>query len=129
MKKTPQKNSRNRRQPSVPDIQKNYTKEKSVKYNRRKSLPTETFRVQRNLSTPMTFGMLDPKDESFQRNAKIPNRLRNGENTRTRRKSINSKVGASSKYFRFCVVTMQLSLFQLSGGIDNCHVLYTFKFF
>merc|ERR1719376_290301 len=39
----------------------------------------------------MTFGMLDPKDESFLRNAKTPSRLRNGENTRTRRKSINSK--------------------------------------
>ena len=115
MKKTPQKNPRNRRQPSMPDSPGSCTKDKSIKYNRRKSLPTENFKVQRNPSTPMTFGMLDPKDESFLRNAKIPNRLRNGENTRTRRKSINSKVGASSKYFRFCGVTMRLSLSQLSS--------------
>jgi len=88
IKKSQQKVSRHKKQPSMSTSPTGYL---DTKVGRRKSLPN--YGLQKDLSTPMTFGMLDPNDKSFLRNAhkKTSVKLRNAETTKPRIKSINRK--------------------------------------
>ena len=97
-----------KRQPSVPETPGEnggyfsmYNRNaKCVRFGRRKSMPAENHHEVSYDPSSLTFGMLDPNDKSFLRNAhkNLSMRLRNRGNT-GRRKSIEPKVCALENTF------------------------------